>query len=158
MQFAAQIFLQDRQKLSFWISDEEGNQSLLRWLMWIGGQKYTAIALGPVLFSFSLQDLVRLASRKVPEWCRYLRQEKNQNRRKEIVKKSTRKGSSKLWTWTYLAPASNNLCWAQVLNQKNQELASTPLHEAFSSSGRLTGDWLSRVSNLAHLRTMGAKV
>ena len=34
----------------------------------------------------------------------------------------------------------------------------TPLHEAFSSSGRLTGDWPSRVSNLAHLNMISGRV
>ena len=52
----------------------------------------------PVLFSFSLQDLVRLSSRKVPEANIVMFQDMLKH------KKSTRKGSSKLWTWTYLAP------------------------------------------------------
>ena len=46
----------------------------------------------PVLFSFSLQDLVRLASRKVPEANIIMFQDMPRQ------KKSTRKGSSKLWT------------------------------------------------------------
>ena len=46
----------------------------------------------PVLFSFSLQDLVRLSSRKVPEANIVMFQDMLKH------KKSTRKGSSKLWT------------------------------------------------------------
>ena len=45
-----------------------------------------------------------------------------------------------------------------IKGPENQCLAGTPLQEAFSSSGRLTGDWLSRVSNFVHLHIVSLRI
>ena len=159
--------------MSLWISDEEGNPSLLKWSMWKRGQEHVCISLRPILLNHTInktstKDIVFKTTCTLLFFSSRLRQTCQQEGTwSEQSYVSRPIGAQEKYPHRIFQTLDLNLLgtckWIlsrhfQLRSKRaknlNQQWACTPLHEAFSSSGRLTGDWLRRVSNFAHLHTM----